>query len=378
MSLHLLTKTMMVILLMTIIAFATVKKGPYLIYEGNPKSMMVLWQMDSSVKCTILWGVDKKYSSGNAQTAEYNTSTHQHKYAISGLSPATRYYYQIKDVGSGSFTTAPDSAATKVKFFVYGDTRSHPIDNDSVCGQMVNTYTNDLAFQTIVFHTGDWVSADAETNWSSEWFNYTCIHMMKIQANLPINGCIGNHEGSGKYFKEYYPYPTGSKKFYWSFNYGPVHFAIVNDVSESFSPGSAQYKWLNNDLVSTTRPWKILLFHEPGWSAGTHSDNTDVQKYIQPLCTKYGVDIVVCGHNHSYVRCLVDNIPHITTGGGGAELYPVNTTNQNVITAHSVHHHLEISIDSKLMTVIARQSSGAVIDSFQVSHLSSKNQPEHQ
>lgn len=95
----------------------------------------------------------------------------------------------------------------------------------------------------------------------------------------------------------------------------------------SYTPGSAEYNWLTNDLASTTKPWKILLFHEPGWSAGgSHANNTTVQTYIQPLCKQYGVDLVLNGHNHYYSRAVVDGVQHITTGGGGAPLYAPNPT----------------------------------------------------
>jgi phosphodiesterase/alkaline phosphatase D-like protein len=139
MFMHLPGKAVLVIVLSISTVLAAVKKGPYLIYEGNPTAMTVLWQMDSSKNCTIKWGLDKTYKSGIARTVEYNNSTHQHRYAISNLAPVTRYYYKITGVWSGSFVTAPDSEATNVKLFAYGDTRSHPTDNNKVCGQMVKS-----------------------------------------------------------------------------------------------------------------------------------------------------------------------------------------------------------------------------------------------
>lgn len=37
----------------------------------------------------------------------------------------------------------------------------------------------------------------------------------------------------------------------------------------------------------------------PGWtSGGSHGNNSTVQSVIQPLCTQYGVDFVIGGHNH--------------------------------------------------------------------------------
>ena len=46
-----------------------------------------------------------------------------------------------------------------------------------------------------------------------------------------------------------------------AFDYGPVHFVVVDNYT-TFTSGSAQYNWLVNDLAATAKPWKIILQHE--------------------------------------------------------------------------------------------------------------------
>ena len=53
------------------------RKGPYLIFNGNETEMQVLWQTYSTDTCQIVWGTDTLYNLGNAQTFEYGTD-HQH------------------------------------------------------------------------------------------------------------------------------------------------------------------------------------------------------------------------------------------------------------------------------------------------------------
>ena len=131
---------------------------------------------------------------------------------------------------------------------------------------------------------------------------------------MPVNGVRGNHEGSGGLFLKYFPYLYEPGGFYWSFDYGPAHIAVIDQYID-YSPGSTQYTWLENDLTSSTKKWKFLVFHEPGWSAGGHNNNTAVQNYIQPLAVETGVDIIFTGHNHYYARATVDGIQHITPEG---------------------------------------------------------------
>ncbi len=353
------------------IAEGAVEKGPYLIYEGTNTEMTVLWQLDGTEGCTIEWGETVSYVSSDT-TAEYG-GDHQHAYTITGLTPGVMYYYQVVGIGSGSFTAAPANDATDVKFLVYGDTRSYPDDHDAVCAQMTTTYTNDPAYQTITLHAADWVnSGDNENDWTFQFFDPLRTNSNAFQADMPLNGCKGNHEQSGNLYYKYFPYPYVNA-FYWSFDYGPVHIAVV----DQYPWNSTQRNWLENDLSSSTKEWKIILLHEPGWSAGGgHGNRGDVQTDIQPMCLAYGVDFVFGGHNHYYARCDVDGVQHITAGGGGAPLRTPEMSYPNLVIAESVLHFCELDIQGGQLTYVARRENGSVIETVVVSHESNPPMPD--
>jgi len=353
---------------------AAVQKGPYLIFDGVNTEMRVLWQLDSSQSCSIQWGNDLLYSMGSAATVEKGSDIygHQHTYTVTGLTPGTKYFYRVncgpENVGNGSFYTAPLDNADNVKFMVYGDSRLYPYYHNLVNAQMINTYTSrDSAYQSITLHVGDWVTEGSnEAHWASEVFNRASAETIEFQANNPINSCIGDHEGTGDLFVKYFPYLYKSGDFYWSFDYGPVHISIINSFID-YSPGSPQYTWLQNDLASSTKKWKVLLLHSPGWSAGDiHMNNVDVQNYIQPLAVQYGVDILFAGDNHYYARATVNGIQHVTTGGGGAPLYTPDPTREYVVASASSHHFCEIEINGNNLYFKARDKDGEELDSFHV------------
>ena len=186
-------------------------------------------------------------------------------------------------------------------------------------------------------------------------------------ATAPYQSCIGNHEGSGALFVKYFPYPFVAGR-YWSFDYGPAHFAIIDQYT-SYGPGSAQLTWLQNDLASTNKPWKFICLHKPGWSAGGgHENNTSVQNYIQPLCVQYGVQILFAGHNHYYARAVVNNIQHITTGGGGAPLYQPNLNYPYIVAGASAYHFCKIEINNEILHFTAIKSTGEIIDTFTITN----------
>ena len=52
---------------------ASRRKGPYLIYPGDPASMEVHWQLDGTDTCLLEWGRDATCSLGRTTTSEYGT-----------------------------------------------------------------------------------------------------------------------------------------------------------------------------------------------------------------------------------------------------------------------------------------------------------------
>jgi len=359
---------------------ADVLKGPYLIYDGVNTGMTVLWQLDSTQSCHIDWGLDTTYATGTAGTAESGSGVdeHQHIYAIAALVPSIKYFYRVSCaqdfVGSGSFYTAPPDDADSVKLMVYGDTRTYPADHDAVSDQMINTYFLDPGYQSITFHVGDWVNnGDLEADWANQFFDPLFINTNEFQANIPINGVIGNHEGTGALFYKYFPYLYEPNGFYWSFDYGPAHIAVIDQYID-YSPGSTQYTWLENDLAASSKKWKFLVLHEPGWSAGGgHSNNVNVQNDIQPLAVEHGVDIIFAGHNHYYARAVVDGVQHITTGGGGAPLRTPDPGYENIVVAVETHHFCELDIQGDDLYFFARDKFGAEIDGFVMNQLASND-----
>jgi 3',5'-cyclic AMP phosphodiesterase CpdA len=363
---------------------ANMIKGPYLTYPGNNAQMTVLWQVDTITNgCNIAWGTDTTYSLGNAYTSEYGTD-HQHKYTITGLTPGTKYYYRVKVSGkeyTGSFTAAPASDATSVKFFMYGDTRTYIASNDSLCARMVSDYTSDAGYQTIVLHAGDWVENDNEATWTSQWFdpnyaNYT--NLKTASRNMAFMGCPGNHEVNGDtsgiraVYRKYWPFPYPGSTLDYSFDYGPMHITCldqttVNGGGDPMTITAGQLTWLEADLAASSKPWKIIVLHHPGWTCGGgHTDNTQVQLQIQPLCLTYGVQMVVAGHNHYYSRAVVSGVQHITTGGGGASLYTPACTDPEIVTSSKSLDYCKVSISGDTLTCNVYSNTGTSLDSFTV------------
>jgi hypothetical protein len=383
---------------------ASFRKAPYLIFTGNNTQMEVLWQLTSTDTCAIRWGTDTSYGMGNLITLEYGRS-HQHNCIITDLVPGAKYYYQVslRDIThSGSFLAAPPDSASGLKFFIYGDSRSHPETHNKLASAIDRIFTGDSTYQTFILSNGDLVnSGNYESEWDDQVFDPAWHGIQLELANLPFISAIGNHEDSGRLFVKYFPYPfvmrhswslesdmadfaevdqsdgfnrdSVQSKYpslagrYWSFDYGPAHIALIDQYS-NYVPGSTQFEWLEDDLASSKKPWKFICMHEPGWSAGKHGNDMIVQKHIQPLCLKYDVSMVIAGHNHYYARAVVDGVQHITAGGGGAPLYDPDPKEPYIVAASKSNHFCMVEIKGDSLHFKAVNLAGAVIDSFSIRH----------
>src|SRR4030042_1890462 len=128
-------------------------------------------------------------------------------------------------------------------------------------------------------HLGDMVESPTSFAWG-EFF--------KIESSLinskPIYPAIGNHE---RYHTD--------KSYYTRFR---------------------QFIQPKNLLSETNKPWKIVFFHVSIYSSLNSPKTREMRNYLHPLFKKYGVKLVLSGHNHFYERVVADGITYITAGGG--------------------------------------------------------------
>jgi hypothetical protein len=95
-----------------------------------------------------------------------------------------------------------------------------------------------------------------------------------------------------------------------------------------------------------------------------------------PILERYGVHVVLSGHEHSYQRtaAIRDSaiVPdglgtvYVTSGGGGAHLYPVNPRNPFLASGFSEHHYLRVQVRGSEMVIRAIRQDGMEFDQFRI------------
>jgi hypothetical protein len=133
-----------------------------------------------------------------------------------------------------------------------------------------------------------------------------------LAAGVKFYASLGNHDDPNERF--YRPFNMGGRRYY-AYTKGNVRFFALD--SNYMDPG--QLDWLKEQLQSATSEWKICYFHHPLYSDGKyHGPDTDLRTMLQPLFVKYGVNVVLAGHEHVYERIKPqDGIYYFILGSAG-------------------------------------------------------------
>ena len=138
---------------------------------------------------------------------------------------------------------------------------------------------------------------------------------------------LGNHDGftadstteSGPYY-DIFSLPRDGEaggvasgtEAYYSFDYGNMHFICLDSYETDRSPDGAMMTWLEADLAANDKGWVIAFWHHSPYSKGERDSDTGrrsiaLRQNAVPLLERYGVDLVLTGHSHSYERSyLID------------------------------------------------------------------------
>ena len=117
-----------------------------------------------------------------------------------------------------------------------------------------------------------------------------------LDTGVRFYATLGNHDDPSECF--YKPFNMGGRCYY-AYSKGNARFVVLD--SNYMDP--PEIDWLENELRGATSPWKIAYFHHPLYSDGRfHAPDIDLCTSIESLFEKYGVNVVLSGHEHVYKR----------------------------------------------------------------------------
>jgi len=306
----------------------SILRGPYL-QRTSMDSAVIRWRTNALTPSRVSVGTTPAVTLATFDDPVLRTD---HEVEVSGLSPGAIYFYAVGSptewhAGPGNdyrFATNPVGHSTDpVRIWVIGDSGTA----DTSAALVRNAYLTSPNFEETDFWLmlGDNAyDAGTDTEYQAAVFNMYSL----LLRRFPVWPTLGNHDGytasltgAGPYY-DIFTLPTGGEsgglasgtEAYYSFDYGPVHVICLDSEGTDRNPGSAMLTWLESDLAATDRQWIIAFWHHPPYTDGSHDSDSmtdsggrlfDMRENVLPILEDGGVDLVLCGHSHSYERSVL-------------------------------------------------------------------------
>ncbi|MFO7900648.1 MAG: metallophosphoesterase family protein [Planctomycetota bacterium] len=335
---------------------------PFLQAAGQT-GVTIRWTTDGPAECSVRYGRDELGRSLAAQpVGEPTAAGRLFEARLADLAPGTAYQYRVvcgRESHGGTFRTFP-ARPQPFAFIAYGDSRSSAANHRSVARRF-NRHK-----PALIVHTGDMVTTGSFAEWPPAFFE----PLADVIDHVPLFGARGNHEGNGESYRAFLR-GRGAPTYY-SFDYANAHFVCL-DSCLGPEEHDAMLAWCAEDLAASNADWKIAFYHHPSYDVGSHRSRFGRDDLL-PILRANGVDLVLCGHSHTYQRFHPMYTPgendrhpivHIVTAGGGAPLYRVEPT-RFVACAEIAYHFVLVEVDGPALSARAIANDGRVIDRFEL------------
>jgi acid phosphatase len=185
--------------------------------------------------------------------------------------------------------------------------------------------------------------------------NFTRPEACLRAARIRWRAAWGNHDLRGRSTARV----LGAVRRYYTFAQGPLR-VVVLDANRPAD--AAQLRFLRRTLAAAREPALVVAFHQPAYTAGLHAPGRVQQRLWVPLFRRHRVTLVLQGHNHAYERIQVGGVTYVTTGGGGAPVYPCVRPAPGLARCVPVHHFLQVTVTRRVLEMVAVTPSGRVLE----------------
>lgn len=299
---------------------------PYL-QNAEPTSIHILWETGTDNSTTVEYGLTTGLGTSVSGTSVTGSGASQlHDVELTGLQPATSYYYKAITGSTVSqvytFKTPPlKSSEASFRMVAMSDMQQdwqHPnvfstIINNNLIPYVNENYGSDLSEELAYFIVpGDLVQTGSiYSSWASTFFE-PCENLI---SRVPLYPVPGNHEGNTPHFFKYFNLPMNGTmtndypEHWWYKDYSNVR--LIGLESNGGYRIQAQLDWLQGVLDDAANDTDIdfvfAQLHHPYeselWIAGNTAYTGDVISILEDFTTATGKPSVhFYGHTHGYSR----------------------------------------------------------------------------
>ncbi|MCI6159466.1 MAG: metallophosphoesterase family protein [Selenomonadaceae bacterium] len=310
---------------------------------------------------------------------------------VTGLAGGTTQKYRVSaDGASGGWHTLTTDDGGAFRALIFPDSQSNDYTDWKQLAQNAAERNPDASF---FVNMGDLVDNGEDHGQWRDWFDA----VNGILDRIPVAPLMGNHETYNQQWKvrepvaylRYFAVPENGNaeddRRYYSFDYGPVHFTVLDTQQEEEKEAhpellSRQQAWFREDVRSTDKPWKVVLMHKDPLQYRIHNRPeraegfSDEGKAWMPLFDAAGVDLVLSAHLHTYRnRGHIQNFQrsengplYLLTGVAGNVRYPGlwvdHALDTYVAPQPETDNYLTLDADPHALTVRCFLPDGRQID----------------
>jgi hypothetical protein len=210
-----------------------------------------------------------------------------------------------------------------VRFAIIGDTGTGSKQQQQLA-DLMKKYREAFPFEFVLMMGDNLYGSETPADYKKKFQN---VYQRLLDDKVKFYASLGNHDQPNERFYEYF---NMNGKEYYRFSKSNAAFYALN----SNYMDKKQLEWLEGELAKDTSEWKIAFFHHPPYSSGgKHGSDNQLRKIVEPIFVKYGVNVVLTGHDHFYERIKPQKGIYYFVSGAGGKLREGDVKESSPLTA---------------------------------------------
>ena len=242
-----------------------------------------------------------------------------------------------------------------VRFAVMGDTGTGGLKQRQLANMMVE-YQQLFPFEFVLMLGDNLYGGESPKDFENK---FSDVYKPLLDRDVKFYATLGNHDLPLQV--DYKNFNMNGKQFY-RFKKGNVAFYALN----SNQMDQAQLRWLEEQLSKDSAEWKLSFLHHPLYSsARKHGSDRKLRELLEPIFVKYGVQVVLSGHDHVYEKIKPQKGIYYFVSGAGGKLRIGNVRTASPLTSKAFDRDLhfmlfEVAGDQMYFQVVSR--AGETVD----------------
>jgi 3',5'-cyclic AMP phosphodiesterase CpdA len=308
-----------------------------------------------------------------------------HKVIFENLKPDTKYAYRVGNVNNWSEWFQFKTSSDKVKpfsFLYFGDVQN---DIKPYGSRILRQGYSHFPESDFMLFAGDLVKVSNEEYWSEFFYAGGWIFSMIPSLPTPGNHEYDKQENQSRTFSKHWnqiftlPFNGPSEKFrnrVYFLDYQGVRFISIDSPAygENDEDDELILGWLDKTLANNPNRWAVVLTHYPVYYCCQGRDKKEYQDAGKAILEKYGVDIVLQGHDHTY--CRGQNLPNASANStnhpmyvvsvAGEKMYGLNSSFWSDRVASNTQLYQHITFNDNTMSFKSYTVTGDLYDDFEL------------